>query len=454
METKTLCAGYARTDMTPDYSVPLAGYGNTRQRMSQGWYSRIYATCIAITDEKDETLLLFTLDQIRCNQEWTDAARERITQATGVPGERIMLCATHTHSGPDIFFEISKEEPYYQLYVQSLVDAAVQAMEDRCVCTRALCGRTQVPGLTFVRHYNMTDGSVVGDNFGSAKGKTFAGHTLPADEQMQLLKLCRQDKPDVLLVNWQAHPTLGSTSVTESGQLLRPFLGADYVGYCREYVEKQTQCLFAFFLGAAGNLNSRSRIQEETPTTDVRKYGKTLGTYTVQALEDLQEISVGNLKSCREIYTGQLDHTEDHLVEQAKQVRKLWAETNDLNLCKLEAEKYGMHSTYHAGAIINRSKQGAEQSVELNAISLGDFAFVTAPYEMFCNSGKAVKDNSPYPMTFVCSCANHGAAYIASNEAFEHGCYEVDNRKFVRGTAEKLVDSFLDMLGRVKNEKS
>ena len=261
-----------------------------------------------------------------------------------------------------------------------------------------------------------------------------------------LLRLCREEKPDVLMVNWQAHPTVGSTSVTESGQLLRPFLGADYVGSCREHVEKNTGCLFAFFQGAAGNLNSRSRIVEETPTTDVRKYGRKLGAYAVEALENMHKIAMGNLQTVRETYTGELDHSEDHLVPEAQKVRKLWAETNDLILCRLEAEKYGMHSTYHAGAIINRSKQGTEQSVELNAIGLGDIAFITAPYEMFCNSGKAIKDGSPYPMTFVCSCANHGAAYIASNEAFDHGCYEVDNRKFVRGTAEKLVDSFLKML--------
>ena len=46
-----LKVGYSRVDFTPEMSVPLAGYGNTHKRMSQGYYSRIYTTCIAITIE-------------------------------------------------------------------------------------------------------------------------------------------------------------------------------------------------------------------------------------------------------------------------------------------------------------------------------------------------------------------------------------------------------------------
>ena len=39
---------------------------------------------------------------------------------------------------------------------------------------------------------------------------------------------------------------------------------------------------------------------------------------------------------------------------------------------------------------------------------------------------------------------------VASEAAFDHGCYEVDNRKFGRGTAEKAVSHFLEMLHDMK----
>lgn len=438
--------GYGRIDMTPSMPVPLAGYGNTHKRISQGWYNRLYATCIAITDENDKTLLLFTTDQIRCSQSWTDVARQRITEATGVPGECIMLCATHSHSAPDIAAGIKESHPYYEEYMCSLVAAAEAAMEDRVPTDAVAMGRTQATGLGFVRHYIMEDGSVVGDNFGSAKGKKFAGHTMPADEEMQLVRFVREGKQDVLMVNWQAHPTVGSTSVTETGRLLRPFLGADYVGACRDYVEKETDLLFAFFQGAAGNLNSRSRIQEETPTTDVGVYGQTLGKFVVDALGSMVDANLHSLQTRRHIYEGELDHTEDGLLEPARMVRNMWTTGSTAAECAAAGEPYGIHSAYHAGAIMARAELGTTTKMELNAVALGDLAIAFAPYEMFCNSARQVKDASHYPMTMVFSCANDARAYIASNEAFDHGCYEVDNRRFVRGTAEKAVEHFLAML--------
>ena len=440
-----LKVGYSRKDFTPEYAVPLAGYGNTHKRMSQGWYSRIYTTCIAITDQQEQTVLLFANDQIRCNQEWTDAARERITEATGVPGTAIMLTASHSHSAPDIAAGIKPPHPYFEQYLQALTEAAVEAMADRAEATVSI-GRTTVPKMGFVRHYRMEDGGVVGDNFGSSAGRKFAGHTLPSDEEMQLIRFDRNGRKPVLMVNWQAHPTVGSTSATESGRLLRPFLGSDYVGSFRDRVEKESDCLFAFFQGAAGNLNSRSRILEETPTTDVHLYGQQVAGYALAALDSLEQVQAGQLQTRRLNYVGELDHTEDHMLPQAREIRQIWVETNNASLCAKEGMKYGIHSAYHAGAIITRSQAGTEYEMEMNAIRLGDISFITAPYEMFCNNAQFVKANTPYKMTFVLTCANHGAAYIASTEAFDHGCYEVDNRKFVRGTAEKAANHFVEML--------
>lgn len=444
-----LKVGYSRVDYTPEIPVPLAGYGNTHKRMSQGWYNRIYATGIAITDAAGQTLLLLGNDQIRCVQSWTDEARKRITEATGVPGTHIMLAASHSHSAPDIGAGIKEEHPYYEQYIAALTQAAVEAMADRAEATMST-GRTTVPKMGFVRHYRMTDGGVVGDNFGSALGREFAGHTMDADEEMQLIRFDRAGKKPVLMVNWQAHPTVGSTSVTKFGKMLRPFLGSDYIGSCRDRVEAESDCLFAFFQGAAGNLNSRSRIKEETPTPNVHKYGQQVAGFVLEALDALQPAQAGKLDTRRHIYVGELDHSEDHLVPEATEIRKIWAETNDNSVCAKAGEKYGIHSTYHAGAIIARSKQGHELEMELNAISMGDISFITAPYEMFCNSAQQVKAQTPFAMTFVLSCANSGAAYIASKEAFDHGCYEVDNRKFVKGTAEKAVEKFVEMLNDLK----
>ena len=57
-----------------------------------------------------------------------------------------------------------------------------------------------------------------------------------------------------------------------------------------------------------------------------------------------------------------------------------------------------------------------------------------------------IRNNSPFPVTFVVTCCNAVNAYLASKLAFDYGCYEKDNRNFVRGTAEKVADLYVAML--------
>lgn len=444
MENTSLTLGFGRRDITPDFSVPLAGYGNTRMRMSQGYVNRIYATCLAFTDAAGKTMLVYTLDLIVVRKMWCDPVRDQVSRLTGIPRENIMLSATHTHSGPDVLGVLGPEDPYFDLYVQQLTLAAQDALADRKAAT-ATVGRTDVKGMSFVRHYHMLDGSVAGDNHGDWS-VGIRCHTMDPDEQLQVVRFSREDGKDILAVNWQAHPNLASTGATESGKLLKPFISADYVGTCRDYIEKKTDCLFAFFQGASGNLNWWSRIPEEMPTTDVHVYGQQLGDYVLQAMESMTPVALGDVQTRTETYTGRLDHSEDHMVPKAMQVSKLWAETNDQKQCIALGRPMGIFSSYHANCIISRSKMGTSLDTDLSAAKVGDLGFAFAPYEMFCNNGQFIKEHSPCQVTFVLECSNDYVSYIASKEGFDHGCYEVDSRRFVRGTGEEMADRFVAML--------
>ena len=65
---------------------------------------------------------------------------------------------------------------------------------------------------------------------------------------------------------------------------------------------------------------------------------------------------------------------------------------------------------------------------------------------MFDTNGVEVKRGSPFETTFVLSCAGGNYDYIPSMLAFPHGGYEVFRCRYVKGTAEQLVDGFLSML--------
>ena len=54
-----LAVGYGKVNITPEDSVPLGGFGNTDQRMSTGFRTYLYATCIAITDAEGNTAIIY-----------------------------------------------------------------------------------------------------------------------------------------------------------------------------------------------------------------------------------------------------------------------------------------------------------------------------------------------------------------------------------------------------------
>jgi len=446
--------GYGRADITPDFSVPLAGFGNSSTRMSQGYVNRQYATCIAITDEKKKTVLLFTQDQCITVGSWARRARARILAATGVPVNNIMISSTHNHATVDHGNRAEPSVDKFQLfYEDKMVEAAVAALADRAEA-KVETGRTVTGPLSYVRHYYLDNGTTAGDNYGDFSSGKVVGHTTEADRRMQLIRFTFENKAPIVLVNWQAHPTVSSTAARESGRMLRPFLSADFVGACRDWVEKQIDCRFAYFQGASGNLNSRSFLAKEEPVpTNVHEYGAQLGKHVLEGLETMKEVNAGAVQLQQKIYEGELDHSDDYRYEAAAEIAKFWRETNDKAACIEMGKKSDIHSPYHANAIVARHNMGSTLSMEINAIRVGDISFVTAPYEMFDTNGAYIKDNTPVDMTFVLTYANDHVSYIASKEAFDYGCYEADIRRFTRGTGEKVAQILVDMLTEMKEEE-
>ena len=449
----TFTAGYSRVDITPTESVPLAGYGNTMQRLSQGVLDPLFATFIALTDSENNTLLLCTLDLIKTADFYCVPARDAISKAYGIPRENIILSATHTHSGPD--FSASEYEPIIRckdMIVEKLTEGAGMALADRKNATMT-AGHTYNEGLNFVRHYVLEDDSVAGDNFGSFKAAPIRDHVTDADRQIQIVRLCREGGKGILMVNWQAHPTKASTRVTEHGWSHRPFISADFVGACRAYIEEKTDCHFAYFQGACGNINSRSKIPEEDSVADHIAYGQKLGDYILAGLDQLSPLNAGKAEAGEAVCTSPVNHKENHLLPHAEEIAKLWKETNDPALCSQEAKKYGMNSPYHALHIIRKASLTGDLSFSVGAAHFGDLAIGAFPYEMFDTNGKEVKEKSPYPMTFILENANGTNNYIPSKRGFEHGCYEADSCNFLPGTGEKAVEAALTILNQFYQEK-
>lgn len=435
-----LLVGYARADITPDEALPLGGYGNALKRVATGTRDPLMATCVALSDAKGETILVYSLDLLYFPDEYFPFLRQRVSKDTGIPEDHVMLCATHTHSGPSLGAYVTIETPWAKKLSDAVARAGVEALADRKPAQLFAAGG-EVPGMSFIRHYKQEGGKYCGANFGFYTEAKIIAHTGKADWTFGLVKCVREGGKDVLMLNWQVHPCLTMYGSEYS---------ADYVAVLRELIEEKTGADFVFYLGAAGNLSTVTRIPEEEVTQDMEAYGSAVVGYVLSALEALQPLAGGEIRVASAVVEHPVNHTEDHKKDAALEVRAFFEETNDLTATKRFARERGMNSIYHANAVIRKTDMGQTRTIPIQAAVAGELAFAFAPYEMFSGNGAELKENSPFSATFVNSCSNGYYGYLPTQDAFDYNCYEANTTPFAPGIGEKLSQTFVKLMQDMK----
>lgn len=432
-----LQVGYNRQDITPKGGVPMAGYGNDYNRISNGFYDKIYITCIAFK-EGDQTVLLFTEDMMGMAASAAQKFGKQVSEATGVPAENIILCDTHTHYSPTIGEKTTAAAAYKEQFGAAAVAAAKAALEDLAPTT-LYGGKTETVNMNFVRHYEQNDGSITSSNLGNLVVDDLKGHAREADAEMVLIKMEREgeDKKDIMLMNWGCHPCFrGDANSTN--------ISADFIGTTRDYFEKETGMEFAFFQAAAGDVGSDSKVTPQNRTCE--EFGAELAGYAINAMPNMQKIEGQGIKTYRYQLNYACNHFGEDLLDEAKQVMELYNETGNNAAATALAKSLGMYTMTHARGIVNAQDNPVSADMELNALCIGGMAFVTVPWEMFTDTGKFLKENSPFEYTCVLGLANGKTNYVPIKEAYQYGCYESFSAYYGEGAAEAAADQLITML--------
>ncbi len=383
-EDASFLVGFGREDITPKYSVPLGGYPGNRG--SDAVLDPLYATCIAFTDGDGNTVVMFHTDLLSAPA--VSKVRKELVDHYGIPSENIIVAATHTHSAPSTSSPDPIMDDYMDFLEEQMIAAAKTALADRKPA-QMYTASTTLENMNFVRHYYMMDGTVAGDNFGNFTNNPILGHVREPDNEMQLIRFKRQGGKDVVLVNWQVHPIRSSSSRTFH-------ISSDVVGAMREALEPQMDCYMAYFTGASGNIDPYSRIFSENITSNYKKQGAVMAQQAVLACDNMTLQKVGTVQTVR-------------------------------STVPVPVNKMAIDFT-------------------IAAVSIGDVAFAIAPYEMFDTNGKFIKDNSPFEMTFVVTCANASRRYVAAEWAYAYDSYEASLGGYNKGSAEMLADEYVTLL--------
>lgn len=451
-EKEGLQVGYGRADITPANGTPLGGYLNGDHRQSTEVMDKLYATCISLYDGKDQVLLI-TTDVLYTPEAYFVPARKAVSEATGVAEQNIFIAGTHTHSGPDFDYigteNLEAVETYKQLWIDGCAASAKEALKNQCAATMSGT-KFETEYLNYVRHYKQASGAYVGDNFGDINNSTIVDYAEEGDKEMILVKFDREKGKDVLLMNFQAHPS------SFTGGIDKTVVSADFIGSVRSMIEKEQDILFAYYTGAAGNQNVITKLPEDNAVAgqfaEIMPYTKEFVRQVNEAMDaGMTPIEGYDVQVNTYTYEGKVNRINEDKLEIAEDLYNSFVETGNRDVYNAKAREAGFLSIYDCRGVIQRAAMPDTLSMEMNAFSVGDLAMVTAPFEMFSVQGTYIKTNSPYDFTVVITCSGSHRSYIPSKLAYEYGCYESTTSYYEAGTAELLAEKYVQMLGELKN---
>ncbi len=456
----TFSVGYNATSIKPKESgLVMSSWGNPNGRKTDGTVGyEPFITTVAITDKQNKTILMITIDVQNTPDTLYKYMFKHISEATGVPEENIYMSATHTHNCPSLSTSTPGNSRYTYWFTERAIQSAILAMADRSAATMET-GSFDTDGMNYSRHYyyylnnDTANGKTYfGDQFGQTpqNGETIY-RVRQGDETMHLVAFNRTGKQPVLVVNWRAHPH-------RSGGMTSYSTDADVIGATRTYVEANSNYLFAYFQGAAGNMNTTSRISGETyKSGKITEYGNELGRQIiVNGLPTLQTAATGLIQTQQINYAAAVDHSQDDKIEQAKALQKYYQENPDemdtLSEQLAVAATYGFTSVFHATRLIAKYNLDETKNLELNIFSIGNsVGFYTAPAELWDSFSEEIEGLSPFKTTFCIGYSNGSVAYIPYKLDYEDSYEDVYCLFVQEDTIEQMRTYYLDALEALFN---
>jgi hypothetical protein len=404
--------GAGRRDITPREPVPMWGYGDRHDALSDGVLDPLYADALVI-QAGGKKIAIVGLDLGRAPAEASlQKIRRRIKEQTGI--EDSIIAGSHTHHGPVL--ELTDQEGkgrgrfdaalrYYGQLEDGIVAAIVEA-NSRLAPARMAVGSVQLEGFNRNRHTHI--------------------EPKPSDRELAVMRFDdAAGKPLAILVNFAAHPTMLPARTLK--------FSADYVGALKAEVTKETGAAAIFMQGAAGD-----QSVNEGPNKGYQAFGQALAREAVKLAMSLtpQEVPHPSLE-CR----------EERL--------RFTARTDFANpLVRAAYEK-----AFFPELVPNYIDEYADGVRPRLTVALlnGDIALLGVSGEFFSNHAIRLKARARVKQLFFFGYANGYHQYFPTIEAVAEGGYGADNAvsPVAVGAGEHIMNTALiwiyQMLGRIKN---
>jgi hypothetical protein len=422
-------------EITPPAGTPLSGYPRIRNDLpwtpsaikgyvgrlgpSTGAHDPLLATALAL-EHGGRTLVIVGLDTLIVTRAFTAGLRDALA-ARGVDRGCVLVGASHTHGGPDLF----------SWWDEAPADLERSTLARVCDAAHEALDRLEPAAL----------GLGLGrlDDVAVNRRDEAAGPLDPDVLALRVDSLAR-GTPLGLLVRFTCHPV-----TLDYGNVLAT---ADYVHELRRTVAASYRGATTVFLnGSAGNVNParfpyEQRANVYVPQTeenypvywggfrDAERLGRIVGAEAVQAAERALPLEPGPCDGL----------------------------TRELELPLKEREALEQYLEFMAFRAPYADALRAAPSLrsEVQALAIGELRLAALPGEPFVELGLQVAREAGGPDRRVAAVgyANDDVRYVMTPDAYDGGQYETVGTPLAQGSAEAMTAAALDALAELERRAS
>lgn len=454
LEAGQLRGGASAVDITP-LRFPVSMTGGFQNRLAMQAHDRLHARCVVLGDGKTR-IAMVVCDSCLITRDIYDKSKAAAAKATGIPVNRILTAATHTHSAPTAvpLAQCNPDHEYVEHLTLQITKAIIEANANMQP-VEVGWGIAQVPEEVSNRRWFVKPQALQSNPFQEPGDQV---RTNPPRGTGLLIKAAGPVDPSVSFLsvrsaNGQPVSLLANYGLHYVGGILPGQLSADYFGeFARQIGSRFKADTTSGFVGimsngASGDVNNY-RFPDARPRSEPFERVKAVASLVADRVAELHpKIDFSNAATIR--------MNERELEVGIRQPNATQLEKAHALLAKAaDPERLTMNEVYAQESV--RLSQGPPAvSIKLQTIAIGELAIVTVPCEVFAEIGLEIKRRSPFKTTFLIGLANGYNGYLPSPEQHKLGGYETwrSSWSYLETDAStKITESVLDQLQQILSE--
>ena len=405
-------AGAAAIDITPTQFPVIVNCG-FEERTARRAVDPLFVKALVL-DDGATRLAIVVVDNCVIPRALLDRAKELATERAGIPIERMLIAATHSHSTPSVLPALgARAEPAYTEFLPGKIAEAIIAAVQRLTPARVGWASVDDWEHTHCRRWIRRPDRMLVDAFGdrNVRANMHPGHQSPdvtgpsgpVDPGLSVLGVQSLDgRPLAMLANYSQH-YYGS-----------PLLSSDYYGRFAKHVAEQLGAGDGFVgMMSQGTSGDQQWMDYGARSVDIGydAYAKEVAARALEAWKKIAWQEAAPLAMSERPTTIELRRPDEKRLAWAQEIA---GKIGD-RLPRNHAEIYARGTIY-----LHETKT---PELRIQAVRIGGLGIAALPVEAFAITGLKIKAQSPLAATFNMTLANGVEGYIPPPEQHALGGY-------------------------------